>query len=141
MDGSGTPALIHCYSSYFLLQLAASSDVLISELFMLMKVLELERNENTEDESVSLALPSSPERWKSDFHMKRKQIFELWDVCHVSLMHRSQFYLLFRGDPADAMYVEVELRRLIWLRSHHLKPSSRSGVLARDEQVASPGSR
>lgn len=104
------------------------------------RVLELERNENTEDESVSLALPSSPERWKSDFHMKRKQIFELWDVCHVSLMHRSQFYLLFRGDPADAMYVEVELRRLIWLRSHHLKPSSRSGVLARDEQVASPGS-
>lgn len=106
-----------------------------------MKVLELERSENTEDEPVNLALPSSPERWKSDFHTKRKEIFELWDVCHVSLLHRSQFYLLFRGDPTDAMYVEVELRRLIWLRNHHSKPSSRSGVYTRDEQVASPGSR
>eukprot|EP00250_Pteridium_aquilinum_P013810 c21587_g2_i1 orf=944-3772(+) len=103
------------------------------------RVLELETNGNTEDEPVSLALPSSPERWKSDFHMKRKQIFELWEVCHVSLMHRSQFYLLFRGDPADSMYVEVELRRLIWLRTNHLKPSSRSRALAQDERVASPG--
>ncbi|KAI5055753.1 hypothetical protein GOP47_0029274 [Adiantum capillus-veneris] len=102
------------------------------------RVVELERSENTEEEPVNLALPSSPNRWESEFHLKRKQIFELWDTCHVSLLHRSQFYLLFRGDPADAMYVEVELRRLMWLRTHHKKPNSRSGLL-RDEQMASPG--
>lgn len=103
------------------------------------RVLELERSENTEDEPVNLTLPSSPKHWESEFYMKRKQIFELWDTCHVSLLHRSQFYLLFRGDPADAMYVEVELRRLIWLRTHHQKPSSRSGGLVRGEPMASPG--
>ncbi|KAH7280988.1 hypothetical protein KP509_36G024200 [Ceratopteris richardii] len=103
------------------------------------RVLELERNENPEEDPVNLSLTSSPGRWASEFFMKRKQIFELWDLCHVSLLHRTQFYLLFRGDPADAMYVEVELRRLLWLRNNHQngKPGTRG---LRDEQVASPGS-
>ncbi|MCI45428.1 kinesin-like protein NACK1-like, partial [Trifolium medium] len=30
----------------------------------------------------------------------------------------TQFYLLFKGDPADQIYMEVELRRLTWLQQH-----------------------
>ena len=101
-----------------------------------MKVLELERSGINEDESVNLiGITLSPAKWKSDFYMKRKEIFELWDACHVSIIHRSQFYLLFRGDPADAIYIEVELRRLTWLRNHHLKPTRKAG---RESHVSSP---
>ena len=101
-----------------------------------MKVLELERNGSNEDESINLVgITLSPAKWKSDFYLKRKEIFKLWDACHVSIIHRSQFYLLFRGDPADAIYIEVELRRLTWLRNHHLKPTRKAG---RESHVESP---
>jgi centromeric protein E len=104
-----------------------------------MKVLELEKNGSYEDESVNLdTFALSPSNWKSDFLLKQKEIFELWDACHVSIIHRSQFYLLFRGDPADAIYIEVELRRLTWLRNYHLKSGRKTG---RDNRIASPGLR
>ncbi|KAH7387426.1 hypothetical protein KP509_16G022400 [Ceratopteris richardii] len=50
------------------------------------------------------------------FQKERMQIAQLWDLCQVSIIHRSQFYLLFKGDPADQVYMEVELRRLAWLQ-------------------------
>lgn len=56
--------------------------------------------------------------WHITFREQRQQIIELWDVCFVSIIHRTQFYLLFKGDPADQIYMEVELRRLTWLQQH-----------------------
>ncbi|KAH7365211.1 hypothetical protein KP509_18G014100 [Ceratopteris richardii] len=46
---------------------------------------------------------------------ERKQIVELLNACNVSLIHRSHYYLLFCGDPAGVVYLEVELQRLGWL--------------------------
>jgi centromeric protein E len=66
--------------------------------------------------------PDEPEEpqisWQVTFKEQRHQILELWDVCYVSIIHRTQFYLLFKGDPADQIYMEVELRRLTWLQQH-----------------------
>nr|AMS24223.1 kinesin 7-IIb protein [Marsilea vestita] len=105
------------------------------------RVMELENNGSTEEDSEHLSLPHSPERWKNDYSVKLKQILELWDACHVSIVHRSQFYLLFQGDPADAIYIEVELRRLLWLRNHHLRLSyRRSPSLLREERGSNPWS-
>ncbi|KAH7288052.1 hypothetical protein KP509_31G009400 [Ceratopteris richardii] len=106
------------------------------------RVLELEKNENLEEEPVlNLNISSSPDLWASEFSMKRKQIFELWHLCHVSLFHRTQFYLLFHGDPTDSIYIEVELRRLLWLKNNHQNATSRTIGLGRDEQIiANPAS-
>jgi hypothetical protein len=66
--------------------------------------------------SVFSVTPSDLNNWKLLFHKERMQIAQLWDLCQVSIIHRSQFYLMFRGDPADQVYMEVELRRLAWLQ-------------------------
>ncbi|TYJ34924.1 hypothetical protein E1A91_A05G201300v1 [Gossypium mustelinum] len=50
--------------------------------------------------------------WPSEFEEKQRQIIELWDACNVSLSHRSYFIQLFKGDPSDCLYMEIELRRL-----------------------------
>lgn len=60
--------------------------------------------------------PESPRHWQLQFRRIQKEIIELWDVCNVSLVHRTYFYLLFKGDPADSNYMEVELRRLSFLK-------------------------
>ncbi|XP_010494185.1 PREDICTED: kinesin-like protein KIN-7J [Camelina sativa] len=52
----------------------------------------------------------------SDFERQRRQIIELWGVCNVPLVHRTYFFLLFKGDPSDYVYMEVELRRLSFLK-------------------------
>ncbi|CAH9088381.1 unnamed protein product [Cuscuta epithymum] len=54
--------------------------------------------------------------WPSEFKRLQKEIIELWHACHVSLVHRTYFFLLFRGDSADALYMEVELRKLYFLK-------------------------
>ncbi|MCD7449423.1 hypothetical protein HAX54_052129 [Datura stramonium] len=46
--------------------------------------------------------------------MLQKEIIELWG-CNISLVHRTYFFLLFQGDPKDAVYMEVEIRRLTFL--------------------------
>lgn len=53
--------------------------------------------------------------WPSKFKRLQKDIIELWDACNVSLVHRTYFFLLFKGDPSDSIYMEVELRRLSYL--------------------------
>ncbi|KAK4350040.1 hypothetical protein RND71_029353 [Anisodus tanguticus] len=90
---------------------------------LVCQVLELEANEaagyNLEDDENIHEMPEeSPVSWQITFKEQRKQIIDLWDVCYVSIIHRSQFYLLFKGDPADEIYLEVELRRLTWLQQH-----------------------
>ncbi|XP_020597836.1 kinesin-like protein KIN-7A isoform X1 [Phalaenopsis equestris] len=91
---------------------------------LVCQVLELESNENAGYDEASEAdenlneLHKSPATWKSIFEEQMRQIIELWDICHVSLVHRTQFYLLFKGDQADQIYIEVELRRLNWMHEH-----------------------
>lgn len=96
--------------------------------------------ENDED----MIEPEQPEvAWHITFREQRQQIIELWDVCYVSIIHRTQFYLLFKGDPADQIYMEVELRRLTWLQQHlaELGNASPANVAGGDEPTISLSSR
>ncbi|KAK1296654.1 Kinesin-like protein NACK2 [Acorus calamus] len=58
----------------------------------------------------------SPPHWPLEFEKRQKEIIELWQACNVSLVHRTYFFLLFKGDPTDSIYMEVELRRLSFLK-------------------------
>ncbi|WOL18152.1 kinesin-like protein KIN-7F [Canna indica] len=55
--------------------------------------------------------------WPLEFERKQREIIQLWHECNVPLVHRTCFFLLFKGDQADAFYIEVECRRLSLLRS------------------------
>ncbi|XP_047972492.1 kinesin-like protein NACK1 [Salvia hispanica] len=90
---------------------------------LVCQVLELEANEaagyNLEECEDIPEIEEEPQApWHLVFREQQQQIIELWDICHVSIIHRTQFYLLFKGDPADQIYMEVELRRLTWLQQH-----------------------
>nr|XP_043637213.1 kinesin-like protein NACK1 [Erigeron canadensis] len=90
---------------------------------LVCQVLELEANEaagyDLENDENTADIPEvSPVPWPIIFREQRQKIIELWDVCFVSIIHRTQFYMLFKGDPADEIYMEVELRRLNWLQEH-----------------------
>uniref|UniRef100_A0A5B7ANT8 Kinesin-like protein n=1 Tax=Davidia involucrata TaxID=16924 RepID=A0A5B7ANT8_DAVIN len=54
--------------------------------------------------------------WPSEFKKLQREIIELWHACNVSLVHRTYFFLLFKGDPTDSIYMQVELRRLSFLK-------------------------
>ncbi|XP_057766123.1 kinesin-like protein KIN-7E [Salvia miltiorrhiza] len=55
--------------------------------------------------------------WPAEFRRLQREIVELWHACNVSLIHRSYFFMLFQGgDPSDAIYMEVEMRRMKFLR-------------------------
>ncbi|KAF8114310.1 hypothetical protein N665_0039s0074 [Sinapis alba] len=88
------------------------------------QVLELEANEGAgysvenEENTMEEDEEQSQVAWHITFIDERQQIIELWHVCHVSIIHRTQFYLLFKGDQVDQIYMEVELRRLTWLEQH-----------------------
>lgn len=100
---------------------------LVAYTFLIMQVLELEANGNDEaeedvddvDDELALEPIQSPGSWKTQFEQQRALIFELWDSCNVSIIHRTQFYLLFKGEPNDSIYMEVELRRLTWLQENY----------------------
>ncbi|KAK6939391.1 NPK1-activating kinesin-like protein, C-terminal [Dillenia turbinata] len=68
---------------------------------------------------------ASPSNWASEFERQQGAIIELWDACHVPLVHRTVFFLLFKGEPSDSVYLEVELRRLSFLKDT-LFPGSRT---------------
>nr|AMS24224.1 kinesin 7-IIc protein [Marsilea vestita] len=91
------------------------------------------------EEAPSAIVPTTPSvgqsivDWKLLFQKERMQIAQLWDLCQVSIIHRSQFYLAFKGDPADQVYMEVELRRLAWLQEHFDAASS-GNVHEREEE-------
>nr|GMD38898.1 kinesin-like protein NACK1 [Ipomoea batatas] len=89
---------------------------------LVCQVLELEANEaagyTLENEESIPEIQESPASWHITFREQMQQIIDLWDVCFVSIIHRSQFYLLFKGDSADQIYIEVEMRRLTWLQQH-----------------------
>ncbi|KAL9445921.1 hypothetical protein AB3S75_013743 [Citrus x aurantiifolia] len=62
--------------------------------------------------------------WPAEFERQRKEIIELWDACYVPLVHRTYFFLLFKGDPSDSVYMEVELRRLSFLKGGNITKES-----------------
>ncbi|XP_028765660.1 kinesin-like protein KIN-7E [Neltuma alba] len=79
-----------------------------------------------------LEAPETPLDWPLQFKRQQKEIFELWQACSVSLIHRTYFFLLFRGDPTDSIYIEVELRRLSFLREtfSHENKNVKDGQIA-----------
>lgn len=83
----------------------------------------------------------SPASWHLIFEDQRKQIIMLWHLCHVPLVHRTQFYLLFKGDPSDQIYMEVELRRLTWLEQHLAELGNASPALLGDDPASYVSSR
>ncbi|GFY87980.1 ATP binding microtubule motor family protein [Actinidia rufa] len=59
---------------------------------------------------------TSLSNWPTEFKRLQTEIIGLWDDCNVSLVHRTYFFLLFKGEPTDSIYMEVELRRLSFLK-------------------------
>ncbi|KAI3684923.1 hypothetical protein L6452_34152 [Arctium lappa] len=59
---------------------------------------------------------NSGEDWSLVFEKQRRKIIELWDECNIPLLHRTYFFLLITGEPSDSVYIEVELRRLSFLK-------------------------
>uniref|UniRef100_A0A2N9I3L9 Kinesin-like protein n=1 Tax=Fagus sylvatica TaxID=28930 RepID=A0A2N9I3L9_FAGSY len=41
--------------------------------------------------------PGSPSKWPSEFKRLQKEIIGLWNACNISLVHRTYFFLLFKG--------------------------------------------
>ncbi|KAK4387481.1 Kinesin-like protein KIN-7E [Sesamum angolense] len=68
--------------------------------------------------------------WSTQFERQRQEILDLWNTCNVPLVYRTYFFLLFKGDPSEAVYIEVELRRLSFL-----KKKLDQSTVARDDQV------
>ncbi|KAJ6672639.1 KINESIN-LIKE PROTEIN KIN-7A [Salix viminalis] len=112
---------------------------------LVCQVLELEANEAagyTIEEEENIKEPDEPQvSWHVTFREQRQLIIELWDMCYVSIIHRTQFYLLFKGDPADQIYMEVELRRLTWLQQHLAELGNASPAHFGDEPTISLSSR
>lgn len=94
-------------SHYFLL-----SELQVQET----KPFKLERNLKDVGVDPMLEAPGTPLDWSLQFKRQQKEIIELWQSCCVPLTHRTYFFLLFRGDPTDSIYMEVELRRLCFLK-------------------------
>ncbi|OMO75535.1 hypothetical protein COLO4_26044 [Corchorus olitorius] len=63
-----------------------------------------------------LEASGTPLDWPLEFERQQRAILELWQTCNVSLVHRTYFFLLFKGDPTDSIYMEVELRRLTFMK-------------------------
>ncbi|CAI9765987.1 unnamed protein product [Fraxinus pennsylvanica] len=105
---------------------------------LVCQVLEMEANEASSDEVEMI--DQSPMSWSLVFEDQRKEIIMLWHLCHVSIVHRTQFYLLFKGDPSDQIYVEVELRRLKWLEQQLDDLGNASPALLGDDPASSVSS-
>ncbi|KAL5149304.1 Kinesin-like protein KIN-7B [Glycine soja] len=102
---------------------------------LVCQVLELEANKSLNEEKDTP--DRSPLPWHILFDQQRKQIIMLWHLCHISLVHRTQFFLLLGGDPSDQIYMEVELRRLTRLEQHLAELGNASPALLGDEPAGS----
>ncbi|KVI11477.1 Kinesin, motor domain-containing protein [Cynara cardunculus var. scolymus] len=100
---------------------------------LVCQVLELEEANDGVSDETDMGERSPPMAWHLVFEDQRKQIIMLWHLCHVSIVHRTQFFMLFRGDPADEIYIEVELKRLTWLEQQLSEVGNASPALLGDE--------
>ncbi|CAH9077083.1 unnamed protein product [Cuscuta europaea] len=106
---------------------------------LVCQVLELEANDGAamEEPEFNTEEHSSPATsWHLVFEEQRKQLIMLWHLCHVSLVHRTQFFLLFGGESSDQIYMEVELRRLTWLEQHLAELGNASPALLGDDPAS-----
>ncbi|KAL8553090.1 hypothetical protein ACS0TY_001663 [Phlomoides rotata] len=62
--------------------------------------------------------------WPLKFEKLQKLIIELWQACNVSLVHRTYFSLLIKDDFTDSIYMEIEHRRLSFLKETFLRGDS-----------------
>ncbi|KAI4989186.1 hypothetical protein ZWY2020_036503 [Hordeum vulgare] len=72
----------------------------------------------------------SPSRWSFDFPKKQQEIIELWHECHISIVHRTYFFLLFNGDHTDHIYMEVEHRRLSFIKNSFIADGEPNATVA-----------
>uniref|UniRef100_A0A0D9YVM6 Kinesin motor domain-containing protein n=1 Tax=Oryza glumipatula TaxID=40148 RepID=A0A0D9YVM6_9ORYZ len=90
-------------------------------------------DQNANGKSIGLdpieGVSQSPSRWPLEFEKKQQEIIELWQACSISLVHRTYFFLLFKGEAADSIYMEVELRRLSFLRDTYSRGSTPSNAI------------
>ncbi|KAM6568106.1 hypothetical protein CsatB_016091 [Cannabis sativa] len=78
---------------------------------------ELENQQEQEEEETIKHINAEPLiTWPLEFEKRRQEIIELWDLCYVPLTHRSYFFLIYKGERSDSVYLEVELRRLHFLK-------------------------
>ncbi|GKA03259.1 kinesin-like protein NACK2 [Tanacetum coccineum] len=106
---------------------------------LVCQVLELEEANDGGSDDTDLG-DQTPMPRHLVYEDQRKQIIMLWHLCHVSIIHRTQFFMLFKGEPADDIYVEVELRRLTWLEQHLSELGNASPALLGDEPAGSVAS-
>ncbi|GAB2291824.1 hypothetical protein Dimus_026075 [Dionaea muscipula] len=81
---------------------------------------ETQDNDNSLKDDASEVMEvgkKTPPKWPQEFERQQRMIIELWHACHTSLVHRTFFFLLFKGDSSDSIYLEVELRRLSFMKS------------------------
>ncbi|XP_027356984.1 kinesin-like protein KIN-7J [Abrus precatorius] len=62
-----------------------------------------------------------------DFERQQRDIIQLWDACNVPLVHRTYFFLLIKGELSDSVYLDVELRRLSFLKDTFFGGTSITG--------------
>ncbi|TQD93670.1 hypothetical protein C1H46_020674 [Malus baccata] len=108
---------------------------------LLCQVIALEKDQEAGIDETDNIDESLPGTWELTFEEDRKEIIMLWHLCHVSIIHRTQFYLLFKGEPSDQIYMEVELRRLLWLEQHFSDLGNASPALLGDEPAGSVSAR
>ncbi|KAM2313851.1 hypothetical protein ACFX1S_026951 [Malus domestica] len=104
---------------------------------LLCQVIALEKDQEAGIDETDNIDESLPGTWELTFEEDRKEIIMLWHLCHVSIIHRTQFYLLFKAEPSDQIYMEVELRRLLWLEQHFSDLGNASTALLGDEPAGS----
>ncbi|KAK4424100.1 Kinesin-like protein KIN-7F [Sesamum alatum] len=81
--------------------------------------------QETEDERKARDVASAPMNdWPLKFEKLQKLIIELWQTCNVSLVHRTYFILLIKDEFADSIYMEVEYRRLSFLKETFARGNS-----------------
>ncbi|XP_075496001.1 kinesin-like protein KIN-7F [Primulina tabacum] len=99
---------------------------------------------NADDEpNKSQNIMQSPSDWTTEFERQKRDIVELWNTCNIPLFHRTYFFLLFKGDPSDGVYMEVELRRLSFLKNtlhglakdDHFTQASSAKALNREREM------
>uniref|UniRef100_A0ACD5XUJ4 Uncharacterized protein n=1 Tax=Avena sativa TaxID=4498 RepID=A0ACD5XUJ4_AVESA len=91
---------------------------------------EQEENQVQVSTDSSLSTFESPSRWPFDFSKKQKEIIELWHDCHISIVHRTYFFLLFNGDHTDHIYMEVEHRRLSFIKNSFIADGEPNATVA-----------
>ncbi|KAH6767216.1 ATP binding microtubule motor family protein [Perilla frutescens var. hirtella] len=77
---------------------------------------QVQHTEATDEKNVQDVALDPMNDWPIKFEMLQKSIIELWQACNVSLVHRTYFILLIKDDLTDSIYMEVEHRRLSFLK-------------------------